>query len=200
LSRYPPSFYRDDPVEVAQRLLGGLLVHHHVDGDRIGRIVETEAYRGEEDRACHASKGRTARTEVMYGPPGHAYVYLIYGMYDLLNVVTWPEGEPAAVLIRALEPVQGLSGRTDGPGRLTRAMGIDRSFNRADFSTGLLSLRPDREVGPEQIVATPRIGVDYAGDWAQRPWRFHIRENPHVSRTPRPRPKAGAPTKAPSGG
>jgi DNA-3-methyladenine glycosylase len=175
-------FYARDPLDVARDLLGCMLVHRTEAGEvRAGRIVETEAYRGEEDLACHARAGRTARTEPMYGPPGHAYVYLIYGMYDLLNVTAWPEGQPAAVLIRALAPIEGLAGRTDGPGRLTRAMGIDRSLNRAPLAGPRLFVYARAPGFALEVTSTPRIGVDYAGEWAARPWRFLAKADPHVS-------------------
>jgi DNA-3-methyladenine glycosylase len=165
---------------VARDLLGCLLVHQSGRRAYVGRIVETEAYVGPEDLACHASKGRTGRTEVMFGPPGHAYVYLIYGMHDCLNVVTDPEGHPAAVLIRGIEPVAGIAGRTDGPGRLTRAMHIDRRHNGFDLCRPpLFVARGDRR--PRQIAAGPRVGVDYAGPWAKRPWRFFEVGSPGVS-------------------
>ncbi len=168
---YPPGFYEDDPVHVARRLLGSLLLRRHPDrGDLLTRIVETEAYRGEEDQACHARAGLTKRTQTMYGPPGRAYVYLIYGMYNMLNLVTWPEGRPSAVLIRAVEPVSGLEGGTDGPGKLCRALEIDRSLDGAPLDGPDLLVLPGDP--PPRIEAGPRIGVDYAGEWAERPWRF----------------------------
>jgi DNA-3-methyladenine glycosylase len=152
-----------------------------------GRIVETEAYVGADDRACHASRGRTPRTEVMFGPPGHAYVYLVYGLHHCLNAVTEAEGVPAAVLIRALEPEAGVPGRTDGPGRLCRALGIDRTFDAEDLTAGRLFVeagdRPPGAPGPAGGYRSgPRIGVAYAGEWATRPWRFWLPGNPFVSR------------------
>lgn len=181
---YPESFYASDPLDVAPGLLGSLLIHRRPGHtDLVGRIVETEAYRGEEDLACHAKAGLTKRTEVLYGPPGRAYVYLIYGMYHMLNVVAWPKGRPAAVLIRALEPVSGIARTTDGPGKLARAMGLDMSLNRTDLREEPLFIVPAPQVG--DIATGPRVGVDYAGEWASRPWRFAVRGNPHVSKAGR---------------
>jgi DNA-3-methyladenine glycosylase len=180
----PRSFYDRDAETVARELLGMLLAHR-VDGTlRVGRIVETEAYLGPHDLASHSSRGRTARTEVMFGPPGHAYVYMIYGVHNCLNVVTGAEGRAAAVLIRALEPVRAIEGSTKGPGLLCRALGIDRSRNGHDLvSRDLFIAAPEpAPAEPPEIVARPRIGVDYAGEWAGRPLRFLIRGNPYVSR------------------
>jgi DNA-3-methyladenine glycosylase len=144
--------------------------------------VETEAYVGTEDLACHASRGRTARTEVMFGPPGHAYVYLIYGMYHCLNVVTEGVGYPAAVLIRALEPGSGVTLPANGPGRLCRVLGIDRRHNGQDLvSSGLFIERQADRLPDERVRITPRIGVDYAGEWAARPWRFVVADSCHLS-------------------
>jgi DNA-3-methyladenine glycosylase len=138
-----------------------------------GKIVEVEAYVGQDDKACHASKGRTQRTDVMFGPGGIAYVYLIYGMYHCLNVVTEREDFPAAVLIRAVE----IDGELiDGPGRLCRAMQIDRSLNRADLTICKSLWFEDRGllVGKGNVGTYPRIGVHYAGEWAKKPWRFRL--------------------------
>ena len=183
---YPHQFYAVDPLVVAPALLGSILIHDHpVRGPIAGRIVETEAYRGVEDQACHASTGLTKRTAPMFGPPGLAYIYLIYGMYEMLNVVTWPEGQPSAVLIRGIEPIVGIERTTNGPGKLTRALDIDRSLNQSDLVSGPLRIVPDQAVSDDRIEATPRIGVDYAGDWAQKPWRFSIQGNAHVSKVPK---------------
>jgi DNA-3-methyladenine glycosylase len=177
MHRLPRAFYNRDTRLVARELLGQYLVH----GDRIGRIVETEAYLGPHDRAAHSARGRTARNAVMFGPPGHAYVYLIYGLYYCMNVVTQPAGHASAVLLRALEPVANLAGKTSGPGLLCRAMGIDRRLNGHD----LLSADFHIAAGPPtqlRIVKRPRIGVDYAGSWARRQLRFYIAGNPYVSK------------------
>jgi DNA-3-methyladenine glycosylase len=180
-SRLDRGFYRQDTLAVARALIGMHLVHR-IDGTlRIGRIVETEAYQGPEDRAAHSSRGRTPRTEVMFGPPGHAYVYLIYGMWHCLNVVTAAEGVPHAVLLRALEPLAGLGARASGPGLLCRAMGIDRRSNGADLCGAPLWIEPARRAPAVRIGRSPRIGVDYAGEWARRPWRFFDRDSAFVS-------------------
>ncbi|MBT9557674.1 MAG: DNA-3-methyladenine glycosylase [Myxococcales bacterium] len=189
-------FFDRDVVDAARALLGHLLVVAPPDGKagplRVGRIVETEAYRGQDDLACHAAKGRTARTEIMFGPPGYAYVYLIYGMYDLLNVVTGPGEFPSAVLIRAVDPLTPahlLTPRTDGPGRLARAFDVSRRDNGLDLCAGESRVRIHRgDAIPDLAVETsPRIGVDYAGAWAAMPWRFTIAGNRFVSRAPKRR-------------
>ena len=167
-------------AEVAPELLGAVLVMQTPEGVVRARIVETEAYVGQHDLACHASKGLTARNAVMFGPAGHAYVYLIYGMYHMLNVVTATEGDPQAVLIRACEPPPGSELQLNGPGKLTRALGITRELNGHDLSLPPLVL--ERGEPPRRIGASPRIGVDYAGEWAQRPLRFFDLDSEHVSR------------------
>ena len=176
------NFYARDTTTVAQDLLGKHVVHVVRGIERVGRIVEVEAYLGPHDLAAHSSKGRTARTEVMFGAPGHAYVYLIYGMHHCLNVVTEPEGHGSAVLIRAAEPLRNISGKTSGPGLLCRALGVDRALNGADLLADRLYIV---DPGPTEfrVVRRPRIGVDYAGSWARRLLRFYIRGNHHVSRT-----------------
>ncbi len=187
--RLPRSFYDRGAAAVARALLGHHLVHV-VDGKaRVGRIVETEAYLGPHDLASHSSRGRTPRTEVMFGPPGHAYVYLIYGMYWCMNVVVEREGKAAAVLIRALEPVENLAGRTQGPGLLCRAMAIEKAQQGRDLLGKTLFVAAPRVKPKLRVVKTTRIGVDYAGDWAKRPLRFFIAGNPFVSK---PAAKPGA--------
>ena len=177
------SFYARDALAVARDLLGLYLVHQDGRKRRIGRIVETEAYRGPRDLAAHSARGRrTARTEVMFGAPGHAYVYLIYGFWNCLNVVTATVGVPHAVLLRALEPVANLKHGTWGPGLLSRAMGIDRSLNGADLCAERLWIeRPCGERRAVRIGRSTRIGVEYSGEWAQRPWRFFDRDSAYVS-------------------
>jgi DNA-3-methyladenine glycosylase len=182
--RLPRAFYARPALDVAQNLLGLWLVHDGPNGRQAGRIVEVEAYVGVEDLACHASKGRTARTNVMFGPPGHVYVYLIYGMHHCFNVVTEPEEVAAAILVRALEPGEGVDGRVDGPGRLCRTLAIDRTHNGLDLTDeGRSRLWIERRPGPPvgEIAASPRIGVDYAGEWAARPWRFFLPDSRHLS-------------------
>jgi DNA-3-methyladenine glycosylase len=182
LTTLPRSFYDRDTVEVARDLLGKYLVRSDGRETRIGRIVEVEAYVGPEDLACHSSKGRTERNRTMFGPPGHAYVYMVYGMHHCLNAVTEAEGHASAVLLRALEPVAGLEGPTNGPGRLCRAMGIDRRLDGHDLTSDGFFIAEAPGVSPPAIVKRPRIGVDYAGRWAKRLLRFYIRANPFVSR------------------
>ncbi|MSP39821.1 MAG: DNA-3-methyladenine glycosylase [Deltaproteobacteria bacterium] len=187
------SFYEQSTVDVAKLLLGKFLVRKHSDGDCIGRIVETEAYIGPQDLACHGSKGRTKRTEVIFGPPGRVYVYLIYGFYNMLNLVTEAKDYPAAVLIRAVEPLTGIEmmkqcRRTDelrnlasGPGKLCQAFAIDRRLNDADACGKELYVEDRGEPAPK-MLATPRIGVDYAGKWKDKRLRFIVRDNEFVSK------------------
>jgi len=179
----PRSFYARPAIEVARDLLGRVLVHEHGANGvrRAGRIVETEAYVGPHDRACHAFRGRTARTEPMFGPPGHAYVYLIYGMYECFNVVTDREGYAAAVLVRAVAPIEGCEGTTNGPGKLCRAMHVTRALNRADLCGPELFVEAGDPVRG-RIARGPRVGVDYAGAWARRHLRFWLIGDPHVSK------------------
>ena len=182
MNKLPRHFYDRDTALVAQELLGKFLVHQTGGGERVGKIVEVEAYLGEHDRAAHSAKGLTERTQVMFGPPGHAYVYLIYGIHHCMNVVTECPGNGAAVLLRAVEPVKNLAGRTCGPGLLCRAMQIDRRLNAHDLlSKDFFIAEPDV---PEKIsiVKRPRIGVDYAGSWARRRLRFYLKGSPFVSR------------------
>ena len=167
----PSHFASRDTVRLARDLLGTYLVVAQPDGQSTALMVtETEAYIGPEDLACHASKGRTRRTEVLYGPPGHWYIYLIYGIHEMLNVVTGPEDHASAILIRALE---GLS----GPGRLTKRLAIDRRLNAQPAlpATGLHLEDRGIRIPDSKVLITPRIGVDYAGpDWANRPYRFVV--------------------------
>jgi len=190
----PIAFYERDAAVVARSLLGTYLVHAHPDGVRAGRIVETEAYRGPEDLACHARVGLTKRTRTLYGAPGHAYVFLIYGMYDCFNVVCAGEGRGHAVLVRAIEPLHGIAfARTDGPGRLTRAMAITRAHDGADLTRAPLfiasaasmasvaAIAPGEGRRPE-VAVTARVGVAYAGAWADAPLRFYDAASRCVSR------------------
>jgi DNA-3-methyladenine glycosylase len=175
-------FYARDTASVARDLLGAKIVHC-VDGvDRIGRIVETEAYLGAHDLAAHSSKGITNRTRIMYGPPGHAYVYLIYGMHHCMNVVTEPEGNGAAVLIRAVEPICNIEMNTRGPGLLCKALGITLAQNGYDLLGSGLYLLPDERLDRGRVVMRPRIGVAYAGEWADKLLRFYLEGNDFISR------------------
>jgi DNA-3-methyladenine glycosylase len=167
----PRPLYDRPTLLVAQDLLGKYLVREIAGDRRAGKIVEVEAYAGHDDLASHARFGPGGRSAPMFGPPGHAYVYLIYGFHHMVNVVTEGEGSPGAVLIRAIEPAEGIDGPTSGPGRVCRALGIDRSLNGHDLTAPPLYIE-DRGERPGQIVATPRINVDFAGEWAERPWRF----------------------------
>ena len=182
MQKLPRQFYDRETALVARELLGKLLVHKSGKIERIGKIVEVEAYLGEHDLAAHSSKGLTDRTKIMFGPPGFAYVYLIYGVHHCMNVVTEREGNGAAVLLRAVEPVKNLAGKTNGPGLLCRAMEIDRRLNGHDLlSDGFFIAAP--EVAEKfSVVKRPRIGVDYARHWAKRLLRFYIKDNPFVSR------------------
>ena len=185
----PRSFFDRNAVKVAPALLGCVLARRHGGGWILGRIVETEAYVGEHDLACHARAGRTARTEVMYGEPGHAYVYLIYGIHPMLNCVCGPGADANAVLLRAAEPIAGslpwLHGSARGPGNLCKAFGVKLAQNRADLcdDAGSLLVLPRRS--RPRIVRGPRIGVDYAGPWAEEPLRFCDARSAHLSRPAR---------------
>jgi DNA-3-methyladenine glycosylase len=199
-ARFDRGFFARPTLQVARGLLGARLVRR-LRGRRIsGRVVEVEAYIGSGDSACHASRGRTARTGVMFGPPGHAYVYFTYGMHWMLNAVTEAEGFPAAVLIRALEPIEGVGAMrrrrnarreediARGPARLCQALAIDGALNGADLVLGKdLFFEAGEPFGDEEVIATPRIGIDYAlsGD-REAPWRFAVAGSPFVSRPRRP--------------
>jgi DNA-3-methyladenine glycosylase len=184
----PRVFYSRPTVEVAKDLLGKVLQHGHT----AGIIVEVEAYLGADDLAAHSARGITDRTRVIFGPPGHAYVYLIYGMYECLNLIAEPEGKPGCVLIRAIEPVEGIdlmqrrrpAARhieqiASGPGKLTRALGIHREHNGADVTLGPITVHRRAKQEPFHIVTTPRIGITQCADW---PLRFYIDGSRFVSR------------------
>jgi DNA-3-methyladenine glycosylase len=189
------SFYARETEHVARDMLGMLLQCSTPDGTASGIIVETEAYLGEHDAACHAAAGNTQRTDPRYGPPGLAYVYFIYGMYWCFNAVTRREGLPSAVLVRALEPVEGVklmrtrrpSAKKDrdlanGPGKLCLALGIDGTMNRHSLQRKPLVLREHTSYSDDQILVTPRIGITKAADW---PLRWILKDNPNVSKPPR---------------
>ncbi len=182
MQKLPRSFYERDTVLVARELLGKWLVRVSDGIERIGRIVEVEAYLGVHDLAAHSSTGLTARTRVMFGPPGHDYVYFIYGMYYCMNVVTEPKGHASAVLLRAIQPIRNVEGRTQGPGLVCKAMHIDKLFNGHDLLSNELFIADPDSTGRLVIVKRPRVGVDYARHWAKRQLRFYIKNNPFVSR------------------
>jgi DNA-3-methyladenine glycosylase len=182
MRKLPRSFYDRETIVVARELLGKYLVHESQRVERIGRIVEVEAYLGPHDLAAHSARGLTERTKVMFGPPGHTYVYLIYGMYYCMNVVTEREGHASAVLLRALEPVKNIEGRTQGPGLLCNALRIDKRVNAHDLLSDDFYIAASPKTDPFVIVKRPRIGVDYAKHWAKRHLRFYIKGNPFVSR------------------
>jgi DNA-3-methyladenine glycosylase len=182
MRKLPHAFYDRDTIAVARDLLGKYLVHISRGVERIGRIVEVEAYLGPHDLAAHSARGLTERTQVMFGPPGHAYVYMIYGMYFCMNAVTEREGHASAVLLRALEPVKNIEERTQGPGLLCRAMRIDKRLNGHDLTGKNFYIAAPNKSGPVVIVKRPRVGVDYAGHWARRHLRFYIKGNPFVSK------------------
>ena len=184
----PETFYRRPTIEVAKDVLGKVLVH----GPTAGLIVEVEAYLGGEDLASHSARGITDRTRVIFGPPGRAYVYLIYGMYECLNFVVEPEGHAGCVLIRALEPLSGCKRMFErrpaarkpydlaaGPGKLTRALGITRKLNGCNLTKGPLTVHRWAKEPPVDIVTTTRIGITHCADW---PLRYYIRDNAFVSR------------------
>lgn len=182
LDPLPRDFYDRPAIEVAQDLLGKALVHVQGGRRQVGRIVEVEAYLGPHDLAAHSARGRTARTEVMFGPPGHAYVYLIYGIHCCMNVVTEPVDVASAVLLRAVEPLEGIDGRTQGPGLLCKAMGIDRRLTGHDLLSEDLFVADLNDGARFSIVKRPRIGVDYARHWARRLLRFYIKGSPYISK------------------
>ncbi|MCM8709478.1 DNA-3-methyladenine glycosylase [Clostridium sp. SYSU_GA19001] len=203
MKRLERDFYNKDGVTVAKELLGKYLVHVVEGEELIGKIVEVEAYMGPFDKAAHSfNNRRTERNEVMYGPPGFAYVYMIYGMYNCMNVVAEDIGKPQAILIRALEPVKGLEamskfrygkeyyklskreklGLTSGPGKLCKAFNIDRSVNGEDLCKEKLYIFKDEVEEKFEIITTKRINIDYAEEAKDYPWRFYIKDNSYVSK------------------
>ena len=190
-------FYARPVLLVARECIGKVLVHRTAEGVAAGRIVEAEAYRGPLDLAAHSARGLTKRTTAMYGPPGHAYVYLLYGISWAMNIVTTADGVPHAVLIRAIEPLLGIDlmarrrrkspdsrELTNGPGKLTNALAITGADYGRDLCGGQLYLERT-EVPVGRIGTSPRINVDYAGLWASKRWRFYERGNRYVSVPPR---------------
>jgi DNA-3-methyladenine glycosylase len=195
--KIPHSFYtREDAIEVSRDLLGKLLVVPAEDGTRVsGTIVETEAYLGVFDKAAHSFGGRrTARNEITYAAGGHVYVFFIYGMYNQLNFVTGLEGQPRVSLIRAVEPVEGIEimrarrggmpdkNLTSGPGKLCIALGIDRSFNGEDLTGERIWVEEHESIADADVASGPRVGIDYAEEFVEMPWRFWIKRNPFVSK------------------
>ena len=180
--RLPRAFYARDAVTVARELPGKVLVHQDGPVRRAARIVETEAYHGPDDRASHARFGRTPRASVMFGPPGIAYVYLVYGVAHCFNVVTGEEGHPSAVLVRAAEPLEGCLHATSGPGNLCRALAIRRERENGLDLTGATLYLEDAAAPLARVVASPRVNVGFAGSWAGKPWRFSLEANRFVSR------------------
>lgn len=194
----PRTFYQQDIFTVSRCLLGKILVHETEEGTTAGRIVEVEAYTGPEDRAAHSFGGRrTPRNDVMFGEKGHAYVYLIYGMYFCVNFTAGNiPGKPEAVLIRALEPVEGmelmakrrklttdsLKNLTNGPGRLCMAMAITKGENKLDVTVPPFYIKDAQPVEESEVAEAARIGVDYAEVWKDKPWRFYVKKNPYVSK------------------
>jgi len=182
MQKLPRKFYDRKTIEVARDLLGKYLVHVTGGVERVGKIVETEAYLGPHDLAAHSARGLTPRNKIMFGPPGFAYVYFIYGMYFCMNVVTEREGHASAVLLRAVEPVKNIVGRTCGPGLLCRAMDIDKQLNGHDLLSDDFYLAAPAATEVFKTVKGPRIGVDYAKHWARRHLRFYIKGNAFVSK------------------
>jgi DNA-3-methyladenine glycosylase len=191
----PPRFYDRATELVARDLLGAVLECSTDEGVTRGRIVETEAYLGPDDPACHAVAGLTARTEHLFGPPGNAYVYFIYGMYWCFNAVTRERGHGAAVLVRAVHPLAGVElmrrrrpkakkdrDLTNGPGKLCLAMGIVGSMSGASLRDGPIVIREGQPVSDDDVVVTPRVGITQAADW---PLRYLVRDDPYVSGTPK---------------
>lgn len=195
--KLPREFYARPVLTVARQCIGKILVHRTAEGDAAGRIVETEAYRGPSDLAAHSARGLTKRTAAMFGPAGFAYVYRLYGTCWAMNLVVAEAGQPHAVLIRALEPIWGIElmaarrrrsaisrELANGPGKLTEALGITGDDYGRDLCEDMLYLT-EGDGRLAKVGRSPRINVAYAGDWANRLWRFYERKNPHVSIKPR---------------
>lgn len=197
------NFFEQPTLELARQLIGMELVHETTQGTLSGKIVEVEAYKGPEDKAAHSYGGRrTPRTEIMYSAPGHVYMFLIYGMHHCFNIVSGPIGKPEAILIRALEPIQGIDlmlknrydmkdsysknqsrNLTNGPGKLCKAMQLNMNlYGQSLIDCPHVSIRPFQSVDDSDIVLSPRINIDYAEEHAALPYRFHLRDNTHVSK------------------
>jgi DNA-3-methyladenine glycosylase len=184
------SFYNQDAIKLARDLIGKVLVHRVRGKEYRARIVETEAYVGTHDRASHASKGRTERTEVMFGPGGHAYVYLIYGIYEMFNIVAGQRGDAQAVLIRAAEPLEGWKADLSGPGKLARGLKITRFQNGLDLTGSTLFVCGNTEYRP-RIKRSKRVGVEYAKEWRDALLRFFDDKSPAVSKPRDVEPRTG---------
>jgi len=181
MKKYSYAFYRRDAKTLARDLIGAVLVHRRRGREYRARIVETEAYVGPHDLASHSSKGRTKRTEVMFGPAGHAYVYLIYGMHEMFNIVAGKRNSGQAILVRSAEPLDGLQADLSGPGRLTRGLGITRSVNGMDLTGDTLYVLRDSDARP-RIRKARRIGVEYEGKWQYRLLRFYDAKSKAVTK------------------
>jgi DNA-3-methyladenine glycosylase len=191
------TFYERDLLKVAKELLGKIIVHEPIEGKTSGMIVETEAYMGPEDRASHAFGNlRTNRTQTQFGPKGYAYIYLIYGMYFCFNATSGRTlGKPEAVLLRSIEPFEGIEimkrrrpcargnilQLANGPGKLCMALGLSKKQNGTDLCVSPLHIDTGETISEKDIVSSPRIGVEYANEWKDKPWRFYIKDNPFVS-------------------
>jgi DNA-3-methyladenine glycosylase len=199
-NKLPQNFFlRDDTLSVARELLGKLLVVPTESGERVsGMIVETEAYLGTIDKAAHTFGGRrTPRNEITYAAGGHVYVFFVYGMYFQLNFVTGDVDSPHVVLIRAVEPGEGIEtmrarrgpmtdkNLTSGPGKLCIALGIDRSLNGQLLTGGRIWVEEFKEFAESEVASGPRVGIDYAEEFIEKPWRFWVKDSPYVSKTPK---------------
>ena len=185
--RLPRSFYVRPTLEVAKDILGKYLVRKKGKSKLVGKIVEVEAYIGPEDKASHAYNGKvTPRCKPVYLKGGYFYIYLCYGIHWQLNITTKGKGDPECILIRALEPIgsygKKIKGKTDGPGKLCKWIGIDKRFNEEDLVYSKRVWVEEREKKKPQIVSAKRIGIDYAQEWADKPWRFYIKNNDFVSK------------------
>lgn len=191
----PQKFYNRDTLKVAQDLLGKFLIRKIGNKQLVGMITETEGYCGSNDLASHASKGKTPRTEIMFGNPGYSYIYLIYGMYNCLNIVTEHKNYPAAVLIRSIEPIEGIEymkkqrktdnelNLTTGPGKLCQAFQIDKKLNnKAVFKKGLIWVEDRGNLKSSQIIKAKRVGIYYAKEYRDKLWRFYIKDNIYISK------------------
>ncbi len=176
MKKLPKTFYNRDTITVAQELLGKFLIHNCDGEEYVGMITETEVYVGFDDKASHAFKGKTKRNYPMFEAAGIAYIYMIYGMYFCFNVVTEKKDFPAAVLIRALKPIKNIYSKTDGPGKLCRAMNINKDLSNIDLCGNILYIEDQNfNIKKENIIATPRIGIDYAEEYKNKLWRFYIK-------------------------